>query len=147
MNKFINPESLRNRNFTLSFVNGCFDILHPEHIKLIKFAKTKSDKVMVAVNDDDSVRRLKGFSRPINPLDHRMFILSELQCVDFVASFDEDTPLEIIKRVMPDCIIKGSDYVKEDVVGYEQVNGNVFLYTYVPGISTTKIVEKIRQTA
>lgn len=138
--KKINPEDLAKRNFKLVFCNGCFDILHKQHIELLKFAKNQGDKLVVALNTDASVKRLKGESRPINSLDDRMHMLSMFEFVDYVVSFDEDTPLELLKKAIPDIIVKGSDYQVDQVVGHELAE--VRLFPYVDGISTTNILKK-----
>ena len=137
-----NPNDLANRDFKLAFTNGCFDVLHSQHIELLKFAKSKADKLVVALNDDYSCNFLKGDARPIVPLEHRMAVMKSLKFVDFVTSFSEFTPLEIIKKIKPDCIIKGSDYLKNEVIGLNEVQGNVFLFPYKEGISTTNILNK-----
>lgn len=117
--KYVIPEDLKDRDFKLVFTNGCFDFgLTAAHVEYLKEAKSYGNKLVVAVNSDDSVRRLKGEGRPIMNTEERMKILAALECVDFVTSFDEDTPLNIIKTIKPDIVCKGGDYKPEDVVGY-----------------------------
>jgi D-beta-D-heptose 7-phosphate kinase/D-beta-D-heptose 1-phosphate adenosyltransferase len=112
-------QELLNRNFTLAFTNGCFDFgLTAGHIACLEFAKCQCDRLVVALNTDDSIRRLKGEGRPVLPLEDRMRIVSALRCVDYVVSFDEDTPLEVIKAIRPDVIVKGGEYSPEQVAGY-----------------------------
>jgi D-beta-D-heptose 7-phosphate kinase/D-beta-D-heptose 1-phosphate adenosyltransferase len=117
--KIVAPEDLTKRDFTLIFTNGVFDMgLTGAHVKYLKEAKYQGEKLVVALNSDDSVTRLKGVGRPVMPLEERMQILASLDCVDFVTSFEEDTPLEIIKKIKPQMIVKGGDYQPEDVVGH-----------------------------
>lgn len=124
--------------------NGAFDVLHVGHTELLQYAKSLGDKLVVAINSDESVRRLKGDSRPINSLQNRMELLANLQCVDFVIPFCEDTPYELIKKIKPDIICKGGDYKKEDVVGNDIVGlDNVCLFPYQEGHSTTNLIRKI----
>lgn len=140
-NKLISKLSdLKKRDYKLVFSNGCFDILHAGHIRTLEEAKKKGDKLVVAINSDASVKRLKGESRPRNNLFDRMEVLKSLSCVDFVAFFDEDTPLNAIKECRPDVLVKGSDYRDKVVVG-EEVVPEVHLVELVPGISTTEILK------
>lgn len=128
--------------------NGCFDILHPGHIRYLEEARALGDKLVVAVNDDDSVYRLKGAGRPVNALEHRLVMLSALSCVDWVVPFSEDTPERLICRLKPDVLIKGGDYQPEDIAGYECVKahgGEVVVTGFVDGYSTTGIIERIQQ--
>jgi len=130
------------------FTNGCFDILHRGHIFSLKFAKDHGDVLFVGVNTDDSVRRLKGEGRPIIPLDDRMVVLSSIVYVDYVVPFDEDTPLNLIKEVVPDVLVKGGDYRKDTVVGaefVEKIGGKVIIAPYLEGFSTTELIERIRR--
>jgi D-beta-D-heptose 7-phosphate kinase/D-beta-D-heptose 1-phosphate adenosyltransferase len=139
--KFVKPEYLNKRDYKLVMTNGVFDLgLTRGHVECLNYAKSLGDKLVVAVNDDDSVRRLKGDARPIVPLEERMAVLAGLSAVDFVVSFKEDTPLEIIHKLNPDLIVK-SGYKLEDVVGHGIVP--VIIAPFVECISTT---EKIRQT-
>jgi len=127
------------------FTNGCFDILHPGHVTYIKQAKALGDRLVVAVNTDASVKRLKGESRPINDLTHRMAVLEGIGAIDWVTWFDEDTPLEVIQQLTPDVLVKGGDYTIESIVGADHVldnGGEVKVLTFVDGYSTTKIIEK-----
>ena len=127
------------------FTNGCFDILHPGHVTYIKQAKALGDRLVVAVNTDASVKRLKGESRPINDLAHRMAVLEGIGAIDWVTWFDEDTPLDIIQQLTPDVLVKGGDYTIESIVGAGHVlehGGEVKVLTFVDGYSTTKIIEK-----
>jgi D-beta-D-heptose 7-phosphate kinase/D-beta-D-heptose 1-phosphate adenosyltransferase len=124
------------------FTNGCFDILHRGHIDYLKKSKALGDKLIVGLNSDESVRRLKGLCRPINSENDRKYILESLDCVDEVIIFNEDTPYDLIKTINPSIITKGGDYKNiEDVVGYDIAT--VVLIPFVEGYSTTKILEKL----
>ena len=131
------------------FTNGCFDVLHVGHANYLRFAKGKGDVLLVGVNDDASVRRLKGEDRPVNTLDDRMEMLAALEMVDAVTSFGEDTPAKIIERVTPHVLVKGQDWADKGVVGREWVEshgGTVHLAPLVPGKSTTSILDRTRKT-
>lgn len=125
------------------FTNGCFDILHLGHISYLREAKSYGDILVVGLNSNESVRRLKGDSRPINDESDRAQILRELECVDFVIIFDEDTPLNLIAKIQPDILVKGADYKGKEVVGSEIVS-DVRLVDFVPNKSTSEIVKKIK---
>ena len=130
------------------FTNGCFDILHVGHIRYLQEAATLGDILVVGVNSDDSVRRLKGLSRPVNNEQDRMEMLSALGFIDYVTLFDEDTPYELIKKIKPDVLVKGGDYKSEEVVGRDIVEargGRLELIPFVEGKSTTNIINKINQ--
>jgi len=103
------------------FTNGCFDIIHAGHVGYLKEARKLGDRLVVAINDDDSVRRLKGQGRPINPIDRRMAVVSGLEAVDWVVSFAEDTPESLLEAIKPDCLVKGGDYGVGEVVGADIV--------------------------
>lgn len=138
--KIVRPELLVKRDFTLSFANGCFDILHPGHIELLKFAKAKCDRLAVALNSDASVARQKKSHPPVNDLTYRSTMMAALGCVDFVLHFDEDTPYETIRKTRPEVLVKGSDWV--DPVGSDIVR-EVCSFGTVGGYSTTGAIEKI----
>lgn len=142
--KFVKPEDLSERDFKLVFTNGCFDILHAGHLESLKFAKSQGDKLVVAVNTDDSVAENKP-GRPFVNLKDRMSLLAGLECVDFVVSFSEKTPLEILQKIKPDVLVKGAEYHKESVVGNDIV-AEVVLAPMFKGLSTTNLVEKIRNS-
>jgi len=129
------------------FTNGCFDILHPGHLHTLKEAKRRGEVLVVALNTDASVKRLKGQSRPINDLQHRQTMMAALGVVDFVVSFDQDTPQEIINYLAPDILVKGGDYKKESVVGYDTITargGAVHIIDFVEGLSTTNMISSIK---
>ena len=139
-------EDWRKKGFKIVFTNGCFDILHAGHIKYLEAAAAKGDKLIVAANSDESVTKLKGESRPINILSSRMYLLASLQCVDAVCSFEVDTPIDVIKEIKPDVLVKGGDYAIENIVGGKEVlawGGQVEVIPFVDGYSTTKIESKI----
>jgi D-beta-D-heptose 7-phosphate kinase/D-beta-D-heptose 1-phosphate adenosyltransferase len=131
----------------VGFTNGCFDILHPGHVKLLSEARGACDRLVVGLNDDASVKRLKGEGRPMQAVNARAEVLAALEAVDLVVVFSQDTPLELIRRVRPKVLAKGGDYRREEVVGHELVEsdgGEVILVDLVPGFSTTKIVHQSR---
>jgi D-beta-D-heptose 7-phosphate kinase / D-beta-D-heptose 1-phosphate adenosyltransferase len=137
----------RRHGLRIGFTNGCFDLLHRGHVKLLAEARAACDRLVVGLNSDASTSRLKGPSRPINPAEGRAEVLAALEAVDLVVVFEEDTPIELIKRVRPDVLVKGADYKREDVVGrevVEQAGGDVILVDLVPGHSTTAIVQRAR---
>ncbi len=123
------------------FTNGCFDIIHRGHLELLKYCKSVGEKVVVGINSDKSVKMLKGTTRPINNQEDRKFLLESLVYVDEVVIFDDETPLNLIKKVKPDIIIKGGDYSCEEVVGNKLAE--VIIFETVDGYSTTKIIENI----
>lgn len=128
------------------FTNGCFDILHPGHVAYLFEAKSLGDVLVVGLNSDASVKRLKGPSRPINDENSRKYVLESLKPVDFVEIFDEDTPLTLIKKIMPDVLVKGGDWKPEQIVGSKEVlenGGTVRSLKFIDGHSTTNIIEKI----
>jgi D-beta-D-heptose 7-phosphate kinase/D-beta-D-heptose 1-phosphate adenosyltransferase len=129
------------------FTNGCFDLLHAGHISLLREAAHQGDVLIVAINSDASVQRLKGRDRPIITADERAAILAALACVDAVVTFDEDTPLEVLEEVRPDVLAKGADYTRDQVVGRELVEsqgGEVHLIRLVPERSTSGLMRRIR---
>jgi rfaE bifunctional protein nucleotidyltransferase chain/domain len=129
------------------FTNGCFDILHAGHLDLLSKAARLGDILIVGLNADASVRRLKGEERPVNDEAFRSQLLSHLQMVDSVVIFEEDTPLELIRSIKPDILVKGGDYLAEDVVGYEDVSaagGSVEIIPLVEGLSTSALIDRIR---
>ena len=139
----------RSQGERLVFTNGCFDILHAGHVTYLEQARKLGERLVVAVNSDDSVRQLKGPGRPINPADRRMAVLAGLEAVDWVVSFDDDTPCELLRLLRPDILVKGGDYAgKEAVVGWDIVEaygGEVRVLDFVDDVSTSAIVSRIRQ--
>ena len=132
---------------TIVFTNGCFDLLHPGHIDYLSKARALGDRLIVGLNDDDSITRLKGPSRPISPLADRNIMLAALKAVDLVVPFGEDTPLELIKTLQPDILVKGGDYSPENIVGADEVKahgGHVTVITFVDGHSTTALIQRIK---
>ncbi|MBI3586423.1 MAG: D-glycero-beta-D-manno-heptose 1-phosphate adenylyltransferase [Ignavibacteriales bacterium] len=132
------------------FTNGCFDILHRGHIDYLTKAKALGDVLVVGINDDNSVRRLKGSARPIIEQDDRAAVLAALAVVDFVCLFSEDTPYELIQAIVPDILVKGADWSVHDIVGkdiVEAAGGSVHAIEFLPNRSTSNIIKKIIQTA
>ncbi len=139
-------EFLRKAGYKIVFTNGCFDIIHRGHVELLKFARSLGDVLVVGLNDDESVRRLKGKNRPINTLEDRALVLLSIRWVDFVVPFSEDTPERIIREISPDVLVKGGDYRIEDIAGSDFVlsrGGRVEIFNYLEGYSTTSIIKKI----
>jgi len=137
----------RSRGERIVMTNGCFDILHAGHVRYLSEARRQGDRLIVAVNDDESVRRLKGPDRPVNALDHRMEVLAALSAVDWVVPFTEDTPERLICEVRPDVLVKGGDYRPEQIAGGDCVRahgGEVVIVDFIPGHSTTRIIEAAR---
>jgi rfaE bifunctional protein nucleotidyltransferase chain/domain len=137
---------LRERGEVLVFTNGCFDLLHPGHVRYLEEARALGDRLLVAVNADLTVRTLKGAGRPLCPLAERMELLAALACVDYVTGFEEETPFEIIEAVVPDVLVKGGDWTPDRIVGRETVEragGRVLSLAYAPGYSTSGLIERI----
>jgi len=129
--------------------NGCFDILHTGHVAYLEEAALLGDRLIVAVNDDDSIKRLKGEDRPVNPMDKRMRMLAALECVDWVVPFYEDTPTRLICKLSPDILVKGGDNNVNEIPGGDcvrEAGGEVQVLTYIDGVSTTEIISSIRET-
>ena len=136
----------RSRGRTIGFTNGCFDVLHAGHVSYLRSAAATADLLVVGVNDDDSIRRLKGPTRPVNPLEDRLLVLSELESVAWVVPFAEDTPRSLIEAIRPSVLVKGADYTRETVVGADAVEaagGRVELVPLVEGRSTTNILRRL----
>ncbi|WP_430816714.1 D-glycero-beta-D-manno-heptose 1-phosphate adenylyltransferase [Carboxylicivirga sp. RSCT41] len=136
-------------NESIVFTNGCFDIVHRGHIDYLSKAKDKGSKLILGLNTDASVQRLKGPQRPVVDEQSRAILMASLQFIDLVVFFDEDTPYELIKDLQPDILVKGSDYNAKDIVGYDILmakGGKVETIDFVPGFSTTSIVEKIKES-
>ena len=126
------------------FTNGCFDILHRGHATYLQTARALGDKLVVGVNADDSVRRLKGEARPVNAQDDRAYLLASLAAVDYVVIFNEDTPHELLQQLRPDVLVKGGDYQLEEVIGREFAQ-QVQLIDFVDGYSTTKTIQRMKK--
>ncbi|GAB1370654.1 D-glycero-beta-D-manno-heptose 1-phosphate adenylyltransferase [Candidatus Kapaibacterium sp.] len=140
-------DELRRSGKKIIFTNGCFDILHVGHTRYLAESKRLGDILIVGLNSDSSVKRLKGDSRPVNSEPDRAEVLSALESVDFVSIFDEDTPYELIKCLIPDVITKGGDYNPDDVVGADIVRANggeVIIINFVEGKSTTSVINKMK---
>lgn len=135
--------NLKKRGKRIVFTNGCFDLIHPGHIKILKTAKQKGDVLIVGLNADVSIKRLKGDARPIIDEKARSFVLSAIEFVDYIILFEEDTPLRLIQALRPDYLVKGEDWGKDNIIGREFVK-KIYLVKFYPGYSTTKIIEKIK---
>lgn len=136
----------REENQKIVFTNGCFDLLHLGHVDYLAKAKDLGDRLIIGVNTDSSVKRLKGKNRPLQDENSRLHILAALHSVDAVVLFDEDTPYELIKKIQPDILVKGADYKIENIVGYDIVTsrgGSVQTIEFIEGYSTTKIEQRI----
>ncbi len=134
----------RSDNYKQVFTNGCFDILHSGHVYLLYKAAALGDKLIIGLNSDASVSRLKGKLRPVNHWDSRAILLAAIACVDAVVVFDEDTPLELIKNIRPDVLVKGGDYQLNEVVGAGEVkswNGSIEIIPFLKGYSTSNILK------
>jgi rfaE bifunctional protein nucleotidyltransferase chain/domain len=140
--------SLKRAGKRVVFTNGCFDLLHPGHIQLLERARSLGDALIVAINSDASVRGNKGPKRPIIPEAERAEILAALAAVDYVTIFDESTPQEIVAALLPDILVKGSDWGPNEIVGREEVEGaggKVISFPLEPGYSTTGLIDRIRR--
>ena len=129
------------------FTNGVFDLLHPGHVDVLTAARAQGEALIVGLNSDDSVRRLKGPTRPVRSEAERAYVLAALEAVDAVVLFEQDTPLELVRHLQPAVIVKGGDYTPDTVVGAEDVRaqgGRVVIVPLTPGQSTTSIIEKLR---
>ena len=145
LNKFL----LENKGKKIVFTNGCFDILHRGHVTYLAEARKLGDLLVIGLNADASVKRLKGPERPINNEEDRKYVLSQLKSVDFVEIFTEDTPLNLILKVKPKVLVKGGDWKIDQIVGAKEViadGGDVFSLNFVDGYSTTSIIHKIQET-
>jgi len=138
----------RFKGFKIVFTNGCFDILHAGHIDYLAKARALGDILIIGLNTDVSVSRIKGKNRPLNNEWSRALLLSSLNFVDAIIYFDEDTPYELIKEIQPDILVKGSDYKPEDIVGYDilkENGGEVVTLDYLEGYSTTGLIKRIKE--
>jgi len=131
------------------FTNGCFDILHPGHLKYLYEASQLGDKLLVGLNSDNSIMRIIGKIRPFNNFDYRATMLSYFHFIDFIIEFDEDTPEDLIKLIRPFIIVKGGDYKEKKIAGSDYIvtnNGRIVHIDFIDGFSTTKIIEKIKNS-
>ena len=138
----------KGRGEKIVMTNGCFDILHPGHVSYLENARKLGDRLIVAVNTDNSVKRLKGDTRPINDLTSRMAVLAGLSSVDWLVAFDEDTPQRLIGEILPDLLVKGGDYQPEEIAGAKEVwanGGDVKVLNFENGCSTSNVIKKIRE--
>ncbi|MEO8446253.1 MAG: D-glycero-beta-D-manno-heptose 1-phosphate adenylyltransferase [bacterium] len=139
-------KKLKAENKKIVFTNGCFDILHKGHASYLNQAKSLGDILIVGINSDSSVKKLKGNDRPVNNENDRAFLIDNLKSVDYAIIFGEDTPYELIKEIVPELLVKGGDWKEEDIVGSDIVNaagGKVLSLNYLDNYSTTNILKKI----
>jgi D-beta-D-heptose 7-phosphate kinase/D-beta-D-heptose 1-phosphate adenosyltransferase len=139
-------DEARGRNERIVMTNGCFDVLHAGHVAYLEEAKNLGDRLIVAVNDDDSVRRLKGSTRPINALEDRLLVLAGLASVDWVVPFVEDTPARLIETILPDVLVKGGDYRPDEIAGAKEVlqnGGEVRVLAFRDGHSSSRIIDRL----
>ena len=134
----------KNSDKKIVFTNGCFDILHKGHVSYLNTAKSFGDVLILGLNSDNSVKRLKGESRPINTQEDRAYILSALECIDYVVIFDEDTPYELISKIKPNVLVKGGDYKGKEVVG-QDIADELKLVDFIEGRSTTRTIKRIQK--
>ncbi len=140
-------QNQKNNHKKVVFTNGCFDLLHPGHVDYLRKAKACGDILIIGLNSDDSIQRLKGIERPINDFYFRSTILAALEFVDYIVKFDDDTPLFLIKQILPNILIKGSDYTIDKIVGAKEVlehGGEVKTIDFLEGFSSTSIINKIK---
>jgi D-glycero-beta-D-manno-heptose 1-phosphate adenylyltransferase len=143
-------DGLKRNGRRIVCTNGCFDLLHPGHIRLLELARSLGDSLVVAINSDSSVRANKTAGRPVTPQDERAEILAALEAVDFVVLFDEPTPQRLIARLLPGVLVKGNDWGPNEIVGREEVEaagGRVVSIPLEPGYSTTSLIQRIRNSA
>jgi len=143
-------DGVKREGRTVVFTNGCFDLLHAGHIRLFREARKHGDILVVGVNTDASVRRLKGPNRPVFPLRERIEVLSAVEDIGGLISFGEDTPLQLIKRLRPDVLVKGGDWKPEDVVGRAEVEaagGRLVIAPYLEGRSSSSIIDRVLESA
>ncbi len=143
-------QELRRQNRKVVFTNGCFDLLHSGHVHIFREAKKLGDVFIVAVNEDESVRKIKGGSRPIFPLEERLEVLEAIEDIDYLVSFAEETPQRVIAALLPDVLVKGGDWASEEVVGkreVEEAGGKVIIIPYLEGRSSSEILDRITQSA
>lgn len=143
-------ESWKQTSATIAFTNGCFDVLHAGHIASLTQASGEADKLIVAINSDRSVRQLKGEGRPVNDEKARATVMAALRMVDAVIIFDEPTPIDVIKHILPDVLVKGGDYTVDQIAGAAEVvaaGGRVVINPILAGFSTTSVIEKIKKNS
>jgi rfaE bifunctional protein nucleotidyltransferase chain/domain len=139
-------EDLHSAGKKVVFTNGCFDLIHTGHVRYLKIARGYGDVLVVAINSDESIRRIKGDKRPIMPQEERAEVLSALSMVDYVTVFEEDDPHRVVAELMPDVLVKGGDWEVENIIGRDVVEangGNVYSIPYIEGSSTTTIIDRV----
>jgi len=141
-------KNLKKKKKKIVFSNGCFDLLHPGHIKILRSAKEKGDILILGINSDKSISRIKGRSRPILNQASRLEVLSAIECIDYITVFCQNTPLKTIETVKPDILVKGADWKKKDIIGADFVKNNggkVVSIALKKGVSTSRIIKRIRK--
>lgn len=141
---------LKHKDEKVVFTNGCFDLLHSGHVHLFREAKKLGDVLIVAVNDDESVKKIKGASRPIFPLEERLEVLEAIEDIEYLTSFSKETPRQIITRLLPDILVKGGDWKPDEVIGREEVEragGEVVIIPYLEGRSTSNILKEFSKSS
>lgn len=141
-------ENLKVGGKKIVFTNGCFDIIHAGHVHYLRRAKSLGDVLIIGLNSDESVKRLKGNTRPINDQQARATVLSAFSCVDYIVIFEEDTPYNLISHIKPDILVKGGDWSEEEIVGADIVRaygGKIKSLDFIPGRSTSDIINKIKE--
>ena len=136
------------RDMRVVFTNGCFDLLHPGHVNYLEDARKMGDVLIIGLNSDDSVRRLKGPLRPVNTLFDRAHMLAALRAVDLVVPFSEETPINLIRALLPDVLVKGGDYIPDDIVGSKEVRkagGEVIVVPFLGGYSSSTLIDRIKK--
>ncbi len=142
-------EELRAAGQTVVFTNGCFDLLHPGHVRYLQEARALGDALIVALNSDRAVRELKGATRPILKEEERAEVMAALECVDYVVIFDDVSPQKTIATLLPDILVKGGDWGAEQIIGAAEIiaaGGQVLSLNFVPGVSTSEIIERIQRS-
>lgn len=143
-------EGLKSQGKRVVFTNGCFDLIHGGHIHLLREAKKLGDVLVVAVNDDSSIRKIKGSGRPIFPLEERLEILESIEDIDWLVAFSQESPKKVIESLLPDVLVKGGDWLPEEVVGKQEVEeagGKVIIIPFLSGHSSSEMVRKIIESA
>jgi D-beta-D-heptose 7-phosphate kinase/D-beta-D-heptose 1-phosphate adenosyltransferase len=136
-------KTIGNMKKKIVFTNGCFDVIHSGHIRLLQFSKKQGDILVVGLNTDESITKFKGQSRPINNIEERCELLKNLGFIDYIIIFNDDTPIKILSLLQPDLLVKGGDYTKDNIIGKEYAK-DIAIYDYINGLSSTNTILKIK---